>query len=312
MIDHSKKMPYLDFKYDSNFYPKDEELPDPQLHPVLPGANVAIQKVGISPVDLPIKILRRDGSEQILHAKASLYGSLDNPEAKGLNLSRFYMIMHEKIANHISIEALKDTLKELQEKQNCLNAFCKLRFSYPWIQEALRTRTSKDFNKKQEGHIFYNCELEGQLINDQYKFYLTVDYIYSSTCPCSFELSQDARVLRGKAANGHSQRSVAKIKVEFDPNSILWIEDVVELAREYIPTEVQIVVKRRDEQAFAELNGSNLIFTEDACRLLHLGLNKWFDQKKIFDFSITTEHIESLHPWSAIAVLYKGIEGGLR
>lgn len=309
-IDHSKKIPTLDFKYDNNYYPEDSELPDPQLCPILPGAQVTIQKVGISPVDLPIKILRRDGEEQVLHAKASLYGSLDDSTSKGLNLSRFYLLMHDKIANHISIDALKDVLKELQAKQACKDAYCKLRFDYPWVQEALRTKDEN--NNRLNGHIFYSCELEGQLLDDQYKFFLTVNYVYSSTCPCSFELANDAKEKRGKAANGHSQRSIAKIKIQFDPSKMIWIEDVVELAREYIPTEVQIVVKRRDEQAFAELNGANLIFTEDACRLLYQGLDKWFDDGKIFDFSIVTEHIESLHPWSAVAIIYKGIEGGLK
>lgn len=333
-IDHSTKMPKLDFSYDDKYYPNDNELPDPQENPILPGAAVPIQKVGIAPVDLPIKVLRRDGKEQILHAKASLYGSLDNPHAKGLNLSRFYLLMHDKIADHISVDGLKGILKELQEKQNCKNAFCKLRFAYPWEQEALRTREELGPLKKEgekhtydtvfttvqgkhlshnklKGHIFYNCELEGQLHDNEYKFYLTVNYVYSSTCPCSFELSQDARERRGKAANGHSQRSIAKIKIQFDPEKIIWIEDVVELARQQVPTEVQIVVKRRDEQAFAELNGANLIFTEDASRLLYAALDKWYDEKKIFDFSVITEHIESLHPWSAIAVIYKGIKNGL-
>jgi GTP cyclohydrolase I len=328
-IDHSSKMPYLDFKYDADFYPEDSELPDPQLCPIIPGAKVPIQKVGIGPVDLPIKLVRRDGTEQTLHAKASLYGSLDDPESKGLNLSRFYLLMHDKVSNKLSIDGLKDTLKELQKKQNCKDAYCKLRFSYQWDQEALRTRVElpptapkKDIFKvvdgvslsydKLRGHIFYNCELEGQLHGDEYKFFLTVDYIYSSTCPCSFELSQDARERRGKAANGHSQRSIAKIKVQFNPDNIVWIEDVVELARQQVPTEVQIVVKRRDEQAFAELNGANLIFTEDASRLLYAGLDEWFKAGKIYDFSVVTEHIESLHPWSATAIIYKGIEGGLK
>ena len=154
--------------------------------------------------------------------------------------------------------------------------------------------------------------MEGQLHNGEYKFFLTVDYVYSSTCPCSFELAQDARENRNKAANGHSQRSIAKIKVQFDPNNVVWIEDIVELCRKQVPTEVIVICKRRDEQAFAELNGSNLLFTEDAARLLYEGLDEWYDGGKISDFSIVTEHIESLHPWSATAVVYKGIPGGLR
>ncbi len=325
-VDHSEKIPNLDFEYDMDHYPDDENLPDPQVNPILPGARVSIQKVGIGPVDLPVQFIRRDGTAQTLQATASLYGSLDDPDAKGLNLSRFYMLMHEAVANKLSIEGLKQVLQDMRTKQNCEHAYCKLRFKYPWVQEALRTRAEakegegifkivqgKNLSyRKQEGHIFYTCELEGQIHEDEYKFYLTVDYLYSSTCPCSFELSEDATERRGKAANAHSQRSCAKIKIGFDPDDPVYIEDLVELARTYVPTEVQVVVKRRDEQAFAELNGSNLIFTEDACRLFYLGLDDLFNDGKIFDFSVVTSHFESLHPWNAVAVIYKGIEEGLR
>lgn len=246
--------------------------------------------------------------------------------------------MHEEIAGHLSIDGLKGVLNKLQSKQGSNSTYCKLRFKYPWTQEALRTRqelkvedfgsvealkASPDYfkevdgvflsNKKAVGHIFYDCVLEAQSHQGQYAFYLTVNYVYSSTCPCSFELAQDATLKRGQAANGHSQRSIAKITVKFDPaNHIVYIEDLIEMAREQVPTEVVIICKRRDEQAFAELNGSNLLFTEDASRLMYQGLDAMFDAGQISDFSVVTEHIESLHPWSATAVVSKGVDGGLR
>ena len=324
--DYSAKMEDTIFTYDQNFYPLDSDLPDPQVDPVLPGARVAIQKVGIAPVDLPVKLLRRDGTEQILQTEASLYCSLDNVMAKGLNLSRLYLIMHDTIENQLSIDGIKNALTNLATKQGSKHAYCKLRFKYPWTQEALRTRQphveGEDFtqlssgevisNKKMVGHIAYKTEIEGQYHEGEgYKFYLTVDYVYSSTCPCSFELAHNAYSRRKAAANAHSQRSIAKIKVQFNPDDVVWIEDLVELARSVIPTEVQIVVKRRDEQAFAELNGSNLLFSEDAARLLAKELDVLFDSNKIQDYSIAISHEESLHPWNAIAVLYKGVAGGL-
>lgn len=332
--DYSEHMPHLKFEYDAGFYPEDSELPDPQIDPFIPGKRVNLNKVGVNGVDLPMKFLRRDGTVENLHVKASLYGSLDNPNAKGLNLSRFPIIMHDEIANHLSIDGLKGVLNKLQAKQGSDSVYCKLRFKYPWTQEALRTRQEltipegddptqhPDFfkevdgvylsTKKAIGYIFYDCILEAQWHNGGYKFFLTVDYVYSSTCPCSFELAQDATQKRGQAANGHSQKSIAKISVQFDPENVVYIEDIVEMARRQVPTEVVIICKRRDEQAFAELNGSNLLFTEDASRLMYEGLDEMFDAGKISDFSIVTEHLESLHPWSATAVVSKGIPGGLR
>lgn len=332
--DYSDHMPHLNFKYDETYYPEDRDLPDPQIDPFVPGSRIPINKVGVSNVDLPVQLLRRDGSVQTLHASVSLYGSLDNPEAKGLNLSRFPIVMHDALANHISIEGLTSVLDALQAKQGSRSIYCKMKFKYPWTQEALRTRQElsikagedptqhPDFfkevegvflsKKKAVGHIFYNCVLEAQRHDDQYKFFLTVDYVYSSTCPCSFELSQDATLKRGQAANGHSQRSIGKITVQFDPSNPVYIEDIIELARKQIPTEVVIICKRRDEQAFAELNGSNLLFTEDAIRLLYEGLDQMYDAGRISDFSVVTSHLESLHPWEAVAVTAKNIPNGLR
>jgi len=331
--DYSEKMDDLIFTYDKDFYPLDEDLPDPQIQPVIPGARVPLNKVGIAPVDLPIRVKRRDGTEQVLQSQASLYCSLDDTNAKGLNLSRLYILMHNTVKDHLTLDGIKGVLEEMATKQGSKNAYCKLRFKYPWTQKALRSREDltpeeeatgqfhtlsnghKISLRKMEGHIAYNVILEGEFHADQdrqYKFYLTVEYVYSSTCPCSFELAHNATTRRKAAANAHSQRSIMRTTVEFDPDNIVWIEDLVEMHRQNIPTEVQIVVKRRDEQAFAEINGSNLLFSEDAVRIMYAALDKWYDEGKIYDFRVITDHLESLHPWSAIALVAKGIPNGLR
>ncbi|MCK5019406.1 MAG: GTP cyclohydrolase I FolE2 [Candidatus Peribacteraceae bacterium] len=325
-VDYAEKMEDLLFNYDKDFYPNDEDLPDPQIDPIIPGARVALDKVGIGPVDLPIKVLRRDGDSQTLQAEASLYCSLDDPNAKGLNLSRLYLLMHDTIKDHVSIDGIADTLEEMAEKQGSNHAYCKLRFKYPMIQRALRSRqplTADDVEnghfqeltngnkislKKLEGHIAYRVVLEGHYHKgdeNELRFFLTTEFVYSSTCPCSFELAHNATDKRAAAANAHSQRSIMKTTVEFDAADIVYIEELIELHRQNIPTEVQVVVKRRDEQAFAELNGANLLFSEDAVRIMADALDSWYDAGKISDYSVVAEHIESLHPWSAIAMVHK-------
>ena len=324
--DYSSKMDDLVFKYDGNIYPLDKDLPDPQIDPIIPGKKIALQKVGIAPVDLPITVMRRNGGLQSIQAQASLYCSLDDPTAKGLNLSRVYIIMHNTIKDHLTNEGIRGALQEMADKQKSNNAYCKLRFKYPWTQKALRTREplnawdiesgnyqelengEKISLRKMEGHIAYDITLEGRYYrgaDKEFMFYLTVNYVYSSTCPCSFELAHTATEMRDAAANAHSQRSTMKTTIEYDPENIVWIEDLVELHRENLPTEVQVVVKRRDEQAFAELNGSNLLFSEDAVRIMAGALDVLYDEGKIFDYTISTSHEESLHPWNAIAVMWK-------
>jgi GTP cyclohydrolase I len=132
-----------------------------------------------------------------------------------------------------------------------------------------------------------------------------LDFVYSSACPCSYELSVHANLNRGVAAVPHSQRSVSKISVAYRGD--FWIEDLVDIVRFCLQTETQVMVKREDEQAFAELNAANLKFVEDAVRLLYEGLDA---DPRISDFRVFASHKESLHSHDAISVIVKGVPGG--
>ncbi|NEU36402.1 GTP cyclohydrolase I FolE2, partial [bacterium LRH843] len=70
-----------------------------------------------------------------------------------------------------------------------------------------------------------------------------------------------------------------------------------------VPTETQVMVKREDEQAFAELNAANPIFVEDAARLICEQLHK---DQRIGDFRIVASHQESLHSHDAVSILIEG------
>jgi GTP cyclohydrolase I len=131
-----------------------------------------------------------------------------------------------------------------------------------------------------------------------------LDYVYSSTCPCSLELSEHARSQRGQLATPHSQRSVARISTRLDcEGPCLWFEDLIDACRRAVPTETQVMVKREDEQAFAELNAANPIFVEDAVRLFGEQLQ---GDDRIGDFRIIASHQESLHSHDAVSILTEG------
>ena len=81
---------------------------------------------------------------------------------------------------------------------------------------------------------------------------------------------------------------------------MVWIEELQEMFDRALNTETQVVVKREDEMAFAELNGSYLKFVEDAARLLYEQL---IADKRIKDFKVICSHQESLHSHDAISVI---------
>jgi len=116
--------------------------------------------------------------------------------------------------------------------------------------------------------------------------------------------SEHARQFRGQLATPHSQRSVARISVllEEDQN-VMWFEDLIDASRLAVPTETQVMVKREDEQAFAELNAANPIFVEDAARLFTEQLKI---DPRVSDFRVIASHQESLHSHDAVSVMTEG------
>jgi GTP cyclohydrolase I len=181
-----------------------------------------------------------------------------------------------------------------------LDAQVTLRFSYPIRNGSLRSGLL--------GYQYYEVAMEARMDREgDVRTYLHLDYVYSSTCPCSYELSQHAIATRGVAAVPHSQRSVARVTVELE--GPLAIEELRDLCLAALQTETQVMVKREDEQAFAELNAAYLKFVEDAVRLLYEKLD---GHAAIRDFRVLASHQESLHSHDAVSVVVKGMPGGLR
>jgi GTP cyclohydrolase I len=75
------------------------------------------------------------------------------------------------------------------------------------------------------------------------------------------------------------------------------------MARRAVPTETQVMVKREDEQAFAELNAAHPIFVEDAARLFAA---QFLADPRIGDFRVLASHQEVAHSHDAVSLLTEG------
>lgn len=292
----------LDRTYDDEFLIDDNYIStmhDLQNGPSsnIQGSHTKIHQVGIHNFKLPINYMKKDGGYITLETSVTGTVSLE-AEKKGINMSRIIRTFYEYKDKSFSIQLLEDLLQSYRSKLGSFDARIILNFSFPIIQQSLRSGL--------EGYQYYNVSLEAHhLEDDTIKKYLHFDFVYSSACPCSFELAMQALEERNKAVVSHSQRSKARVSIEFE--DMLWIEDVRDIIADALQTETQVMVKREDEQAFAELNGANLKFVEDAARLIHSGL---INISNVKDFKIICSHLESLHSHDAISVLVKGVEGG--
>ena len=281
-------------KYDNKYKPSSEEInsfPDLQNGPsnLIKGSNVGIQQVGTHNFKLPLKYKKQNGEDVVLETKVTGTVSLEAGK-KGINMSRITRSFYE-FQNDYVFEKLHDILLKYKEDLKSLSAKVGLNFSYPILLPSLRSDNL--------GYQYYNVTLEGNLNDkDIFKKILHFDFVYSSACPCSYELAEHARSTRNKATVTHSQRSVARISIDF--NDQICIEDLQKICEQALNTETQVIVKREDEMAFAELNGSHLKFVEDAVRLLYQQL---INDTRINDFRVICSHQESLHSHDAISVI---------
>lgn len=269
-----------------------DTLPDLQNGPssLIQGRPVEIQQVGIHNFRVPLRFRKRDGGT--IELETSVTGSVSlEAHKKGINMSRLIREFYTFEDETFHINRLGEVLKTYKEKLKTFDAKILLSFSYPTLQKSLRSDNA--------GYQYYKVTLEADLDKEgNFRKIMHFDFVYSSACPCSFELGQHAVKYRNKAVVSHSQRSTARVSIEFE--DMVWIEDVRDICREALKTETQVVVKREDEQAFAELNGSYLKFVEDAARLMYQELEK---DKRIKDFRVVCMHNESLHSHGASSVI---------
>ncbi|MCV2875204.1 GTP cyclohydrolase FolE2 [Rhodobacteraceae bacterium XHP0102] len=297
--------PSADYPALSRNYPQDftvdaaykAGLPDLQNGPssLIKGAKRQIQHVGISNFRLPIRYHTRDNGDVTLETSVTGTVSLEAGK-KGINMSRIMRSFYAHAEKTFSFEVIEAALDDYKSDLESFDARIQMRLSFPMKVQSLRSGLS--------GYQYYDIALELVERDGLRQKLLHLDYVYSSTCPCSLELSEHARATRGQLATPHSQRSVARISVELAPDAgCLWFEDLIEMARRAVPTETQVMVKREDEQAFAELNAANPIFVEDAARLFAGELQA---DPRVGDFRVLASHQESLHSHDAVSLLTEG------
>lgn len=298
--------PRINRSYDEGFRPSEgyrKSMPDimDAAHSVIQGSHVPIQQVGISNFKLPLKIRRKKGGSHTLETSVTGTVSLE-AELKGINMSRIIRSFYDHKGEVFTGESVGRILKSYLRRVKSKDARLKMSFSYPILQESLRSGL--------KGYQFYRAGFEGVMTHaGEYRRFVHFEFVYSSACPCSAELAEHARDKRGAYGVPHSQRSKARIVLEETKGRKIWIEDVHALCLKALSTETQVMVKREDEQAFAELNGANLKFVEDAARLLY---QEFDSDPRVSDFQIACSHLESLHSHDAVSVICKGVKGGFK
>ncbi len=282
--------------------------------------------VGMADIHQPL--LLRDGQHvSQVQSRVQVYVDLGDPQAKGIHMSRLYLILDAHADTRpLSTAGLKLLLTSMLESHRDLStrAFVRFRFDYYLRRRALVSENS--------GWNSYPVEITGTLIDGEIQLEVKLAVQYSSTCPASAALARqliqeqfvadfgvDGKVSalqvhewlgtdQGIVATPHSQRSTAHMLLKLDDGLESFpITDIINATEDTLKTPVQTAVKREDEQEFARLNGQNLMFIEDSGRKLKTLLGQ---DERFTDFWVRVEHHESLHAHDAVGVFTKGLPDG--
>ena len=302
------------------------EMPDIACGPT-PLAAGRLDWVGMNEIEMPVRI--EDGTGGLIQSSAlvTAYVNLTDPDVRGIHMSRLYLHLDQGFgARPLNPATLRQLLRAFLDSHEGLSDRALIRVDFDYVTR--RPALASD----NEGWRRYPVSMIGILEGNEFSLEMGLEVLYSSTCPCSAALARQLiqekftedfagqrqvdfeAVLHwlgseeGVKATPHAQRSAAEMRIRLTPGFQMFpIVELIDEIENALKTPVQATVKREDEKAFAELNGSNLMFCEDAGRRIQTALNA---DDRILDFWVRCTHYESLHPHKAVAVVTKGVEGG--
>lgn len=294
---------------------------------VKPAIGGVLDWVGMGDMEMPVSVSDANGRVVTSGARVNAFVNLKRPDVRGIHMSRLYLHVDRHLsAEAITPQSIRHILKDFLDSHTDLSDKAKLSIHFDYLvrRPALVTDNS--------GWKSYPVRIAGTMDKQQFSLELGLDAAYSSTCPCSAALARQLiqeqfgkdflpennldyqQVLswlgseQGIMATPHSQRSIAEVKVKLSTDFVQFpLIELIDTIENALKTPVQAAVKREDEQAFARLNGQNLMFCEDAARRVQAALNA---DTRIKDFWLRASHFESLHPHNAVAVASKGVVGG--
>ena len=246
--------------------------------------NIPIQKVGVKDVEIPLKIERKSSNKielEMVFAKAKMSVSLPS-EFKGTHMSRFIEILNKYREENLLTSTIEKILFDMKQKLDATSSY--LKFSFKYFIKKLAPISGL------ESLMCYDCAFEGELDdNCEFQFYLIATIPITTLCPCSKEISK---------YGAHNHRANLKIKIGYNKDEHIWLEDLIEMAESCASSEIYPLLKREDEKYVTEHAYENPKFVEDVIRDVVVKLN---ENPKITFYEVETEAFESIHSHNAWA-----------
>ena len=254
----------------------DTTIPDVQGKPDT--RHIAITRVGIRDIRLPLRVINKDGSTQDTVATAEMTVALPHHQ-KGTHMSRFIHLLNETaVLDPATFAALH---AEMLNRLNAQEGSIELTFPFFIKKQAPVSKT--------ESLLDYRVRLLADGNRERCEVRVEVTVAVTSLCPCSKEISK---------YGAHNQRSHIIINAVYDPAAPFAIEELIRIGEEEGSCEIWATLKRPDEKYVTERAYENPKFVEDIVRDVAARLN---GDARIQAYRVSSENFESIHNHSAYA-----------
>lgn len=255
---------------------KKNALPDVQsLHD---GRNIAITRVGIRGVTLPITVASKNGPQ---HSVASLETTVSLPaDQKGTHMSRFIALVEEN-NEPLNADVVRKLMTRMLERLEAHEGTIKISFPFFVRKTAPVSRLDSLMNYQaawiadaKDGEICVRQEVTAPV---------------TSLCPCSKEISR---------YSAHNQRSHLRSSLVLSvPMSL---EEQISIAEAAASCQLWARLKRSDEKYVTEYAYDHPKFVEDLVRDMAKTLNA---DDRVDSYLVEAENFESIHNHSAYAYI---------
>ncbi|MFT4623957.1 MAG: GTP cyclohydrolase I [Myxococcota bacterium] len=239
--------------------------------------QLAIDKVGIRGLQYPIVVWDRANEVQHTVATVAMYVALP-PHFKGTHMSRFVEVLQER-RGEVTLGTIEPFLEHLQQRLESHEVHLELAFPY-FIEKRAPVSGVPSL-------MSYDCEFVASRAGEVMDFMLQVTVPVKSLCPCSKAISE---------YGAHNQRSLVTVAVRAE--SMVWIEQVVDVVEACASAPLFALLKREDEKYVTELAYDNPRFVEDLVRDVVIGMRalpgvNWL--------RVSADNQESIHNHAAFA-----------
>ncbi len=258
-----------------------DQLPDIQKSG--DSRNVAIEKVGISGLKYPVKVLDRDKGFQNTVATVAMSVGLP-ADVKGTHMSRFIEVL-SRYSETLSTQNIPELVRAIKERLDASSAHVEITFPY-FIEKAAPV-TKKTALMDVECSLISSCDTENHVT-------MGLSIPIASLCPCSKEISD---------YGAHNQRGQVDLELETygEPEGdkpAIWFEEIIEWVEDSASAPLYPLLKRPDERFVTMQAFDNPAFVEDIVRNVAVRLKA---DSRVSYFKATVTNFESIHNHNAFA-----------